>query len=135
MAEKPEAIVELIEAFPFFKPIYEQIYQICRNMEGYMPLFAEQLRNLDRNTMRLMYDELKEENDGLKEENVGLKEENVGLKEENDGLKEEMTDLRNSFAKRMLENENSTQDIVRMTSLSEDEIRKIAEEIGIPMKP
>ena len=78
-----------------------------------MPLFAEQLRNLDRNTMRLMYDE---------------------LKEENDGLKEEMTDLRNSFAKRMLENENSTQDIVRMTSLSEDEIRKIAEEIGIPMK-
>ena len=93
-----------------------------------MPLFAEQLRNLDRNTMRLMYDELKEENDGLKEENVGLKE-------ENDGLKEKMTDLRNSFAKRMLENENSTQDIVRMTSLSEDEIRKIAEEIGIPMKP
>ena len=121
VAEKPEEIVELIEAFPFFKPIYEQIYQICRNMEGYMPLFAEQLRNLDRNTMRLMYDELKEENDGLKEENVGLKE--------------KMTDLRNSFAKRMLENENSTQDIVRMTSLSEDEIRKIAEEIGIPMKP
>ena len=86
-----------------------------------MPLFAEQLRNLDRNTMRLMYDELKEENDGLKEENVGLKE--------------KMTDLRNSFAKRMLENGDSTQDIVRMTSLSEDEIRKIAEEIGIPMKP
>ena len=114
-----------------------------------MPLFAEQLRNLDRNTMRLMYDELKEENDGLKEENIGLKEENDGLKEENVGLKEEnvglkeenvglkgkMTDLRNSFAKRMLENENSTQDIVRMTSLSEEEIRKIAEEIGIPMKP
>ena len=100
-----------------------------------MPLFAEQLRNLDSNTMRLMYDELKEENDGLKEENDGLKEENVGLKEENVGLKEKMTDLRNSFAKRMLENENSTQDIVRMTSLSEEEIRKIAEEIGIPMKP
>ena len=93
-----------------------------------MPLFAEQLRNLDRNTMRLMYDELKEENDGLKEENVGLKE-------VNDGLKEKMTDLRNSFAIRMLENGDLTQDIVRMTSLSEDEIRKIAEEIGIPMKP
>ena len=93
-----------------------------------MPLFAEQLRNLDRNTMRLMYDELKEENDGLKEENVGLKE-------ENNGLKEKMTDLRNSFAKRMLENGDSTQDIVRITSLSEEEIRKIAEEIGIPMKP
>ena len=93
-----------------------------------MPLFAEQLRNLDRNTMRLMYDELKEENDGLKEENVGLKE-------ENDGLKEKMTDLRNSFAKRMLENGDSTQDIVRITSLSEEEIQKIAEEIGIPMKP
>ena len=93
-----------------------------------MPLFAEQLRNLDRNTMRLMYDELKEENDGLKEENVGLKE-------ENDGLKEEMTDLRNSFAKRMLENGDSPQDIVRITSLSEEEIQKIAEEIGIPMKP
>ena len=170
VAEKPEEIVELIEAFPFFKPIYEQIYQICRNMEGYMPLFAEQLRNLDRNTMRLMYDELKEENDGLKEENVGLKEENdglkeenvglkeenvglkeenvglkgenvglkeenVGLKEENVGLKEKMTDLRNSFAKRMLENGDSPQDIVRITSLSEEEIQKIAEEIGIPMKP
>ena len=107
-----------------------------------MPLFAEQLRNLDRNTMRLMYDELKEENDGLKEENNGLKEVNDGLKEvndglkeENDGLKEKMTDLRNSFAKRMLENGDSTQDIVRITSLSEEEIQKIAEEIGIPMKP
>ena len=113
VAEKPEEIIELIEAFPFFKPIYEQIYQICRNMEGY----------------------LKEENNGLKEVNDGLKEVNDGLKEENDGLKEKMTDLRNSFAKRMLENGDSTQDIVRITSLSEEEIQKIAEEIGIPMKP
>ena len=141
VAEEPEEIVELTEAFPFFKPIYEQIYEICQNMEGFMPLFAEQLRNLDRNTMRLMYDELKEENDGLKDEVDGLKdevdglkEENDGLKEENDGLKEENVELRRTLVEMMLRNKDSVQTIVRKTGLSEAEINEIAAEIGISLE-
>ena len=120
VAEKPEEIVELVEAFPFFKPIYEQIYQICRNMEGYMPLFAEQLRNLDRNTMRLMYDELKEENDGLKEQN--------------DGLKKTVDKLHEMIVKMMLENKDSIQSIIQKTGMSETEIRQIAADNGIPLE-
>lgn len=149
VAEKPEEIVELIEAFPFFKPIYAQIYQICRNMEGYMPLFAEQLRNLDRNTMRLMYDELKEENDGLKETVEALREKNeenetalmqkdAVLEQKNAVLKQaetEMTSLRRTIAEMLLKNQESLPVIVRKTGLSEEEIGKIAEEIGIPLKP
>ena len=126
--------MELIEAFPIFKPIYEQIYEICRNMEGYMPLFAEQLRNLDRNTMRLMYDELKEENDELKEQNDGLK---TALKQKDAVIKQtasKMTELLEMIVEMMLENKDSIQSIIQKTGMSEAEIRQIAADNGIPLE-
>ena len=67
-AEDPEEIIQLIDAFPHFEPIYEEIYTICRNLEGIMPIFAEQLATLDRNTFRLMVDEFKEEEEKARKE-------------------------------------------------------------------
>lgn len=67
-AEEPEEIVKLIQAYPQFKPMYEEIYEMFRNMEEIMGLFSKELRELDRNTVQLMIDEMQEELEQKKKE-------------------------------------------------------------------
>ena len=43
--------------------MYHEIYVICRNLEGVMTMFSEELRQLDKNTVRLMIDDLQNELD------------------------------------------------------------------------
>ena len=61
--DEPEAIITIIEKYPDFKAIYEQIYAICRNIEEVMGMFSEELRIMDRNTVQLMIDEMQNEID------------------------------------------------------------------------
>ena len=49
--DEPEMIGQLIKEYPQFKPMYQQIYDICRNMERVIELYSEELRILDRNTV------------------------------------------------------------------------------------
>ena len=65
-ADDPEEIIKLITDFPQFKPMYETLYQMCRNVENVMGFFSEELRELDRNTVRYMIDELQKEVDTQK---------------------------------------------------------------------
>lgn len=67
-AEEPEEIVKLIQAYPQFKPMYEEIYEMFRNMEEIMGFFSKELRELDRNTVQLMIDEMQEELEQKKKE-------------------------------------------------------------------
>ena len=48
------AAQELMEQYPEFKPMYETLYQICQNTERVMGFFSEELRILDRNTVKYM---------------------------------------------------------------------------------
>lgn len=64
--DNPEMIVKLIETYPEFKPMYEQIYDICRNIEEVMGMFSKELRELDRNTVLYMIDEMQDELDQKK---------------------------------------------------------------------
>ena len=66
--KKPEEIVRLIEAYPQFKPMYEEAYEMCRNMEDIKGLFSKELRELDRNTVQLMIDEMQEKLEQKREE-------------------------------------------------------------------
>lgn len=59
-------ILSLIEAFPEFKAMYEEIYELCRNVEDVMGLFSKELQELDRNTVLYMIDEMQEEIDTTK---------------------------------------------------------------------
>ncbi len=54
--DDPEWIVKLIQQHPEFKPLYKEVYAICRNVERTMGIFSEELRILDRNTVQLMID-------------------------------------------------------------------------------
>ena len=59
-SDDPEDIIQLINEYPEFQAIYEQAYQMCRNVENVMGIFSEELRILDRNTVQLMIDEMQD---------------------------------------------------------------------------
>ncbi len=65
----PEDVIALIERYPDCWKMYEQIYEICQNIEQVMGMFSKELYELDRNTVRYMIDMLQEENARQKEEN------------------------------------------------------------------
>lgn len=89
-AEEPEEIVKLIQAYPQFKPMYEEIYEMFRNMEEIMGLFSKELRELDRNTVQLMIDEMQEELEQKKKEAEQAKQKLEKKKEEAEQVKQEL---------------------------------------------
>ncbi len=66
--DRPEKIIELITEYPEFKAMYETLYQMCQNIEKVMGMFSEELRILDRNTVKYMVEEQQQENDALRAE-------------------------------------------------------------------
>ena len=54
-------ILKLIEEYPEFKALYGDAYELCRNVEGVMQIFLKELLEMDRNTVKLMIDEMQEE--------------------------------------------------------------------------
>ena len=74
-------IIRLITEYPEFKAMYQQAYEICRNVEALMGIFSEELRIMDRNTVKYMVDQMQEEIDSQRQEIKLLKEELQILKE------------------------------------------------------
>ena len=56
--QDPERIIELINKYPMFRQMYGDVYEVCRNMEKVMGMFSEELREMDRNTVQYMIDEM-----------------------------------------------------------------------------
>lgn len=65
-SDEPETIMELIQTFPEFKALYEEIYELCRNIERVMHMFSKELQELDRNTVQYMIDVMQDEIDASK---------------------------------------------------------------------
>ena len=59
-SDDPKDIIQLITEYPEFQAMYEQAYQICRNVEQIMGIFSEELKILDRNTVQLMIDDMQD---------------------------------------------------------------------------
>ena len=64
--DEPEMIEKLIREYPQFEKYYKEIYELCRNTERVMGMFSEELRELDRNTVQYMIDDMKDEIDAQK---------------------------------------------------------------------
>ena len=79
--EDPERIIGLIEKYPEFKAMYETLYLMCQNTERVMGMFSEELRELDRNTVKYMIEEQQREIDKQKEE-LNRKDEQLSQKDE-----------------------------------------------------
>lgn len=104
-ADEPEVIIRLIEEYPEFKPLYEIVYNMCRNVEDVMSIFSKELQILDRNTVRLMIDDMQkeiEEKDAiierLTEELTQTKEKLAQTKEKLAQTRQEFEDFKGKFA-------------------------------------
>ena len=62
--------------------MYQQVYEICQNIEQVMGMFSKELYELDRNTVWYMIDELKKENKRWKEKDRQNTEEITRLRKE-----------------------------------------------------
>ena len=65
-SDNPEDIVMLIETYPEFRPLYNDLYDLCLNIERVMNMFSKELSQLDKNTVQFMIDQMQDELDAQK---------------------------------------------------------------------
>lgn len=78
--DRPKRILSLLEQYPQFEALYQDVYEVCRNTERVMEMFSEELKILDRNTVQYMIDEMEAE---IKEKSSQLREKDRQLAEQN----------------------------------------------------
>ncbi|WP_051216833.1 hypothetical protein [Butyrivibrio fibrisolvens] len=69
-------IGKLIEKYPSFTPMYQDLYDMCLNVEEVMKMFSKELQELDRNTVIYMIDELQDQLDNA---NASISEKDAQL--------------------------------------------------------
>ena len=88
---RTEYIIELIEKYPYFKPLYDDLYNMCLNIERMVHMFSKELQILDHNTVKYMIDELQEQLDVAKEQlntaSTEISEKDHTIKERDDTIK------------------------------------------------
>ena len=87
--DDPESVIALIERHPQFLSYYQDIAAFRQNPEELINMFSEALYILDKNTERLMVDELRAEVEAKKSENEALKSDNQALESEKKSLESE----------------------------------------------
>ena len=65
--DDPKRIIELIKRSPVFGSMYQDIYEVCMNIEKVMNLYSKELEMMDRNTVHYMIDEMQAEIDRQRE--------------------------------------------------------------------
>ena len=102
ICDEPEWILKLIEEYPEFIPLYKHLYDMCQNTERMVHMFSEELRIMDRNTVRYMVDEMGEQIEELTSANnklvselenkdAQMKEKDAQMKEKDAQMKEKDT--------------------------------------------
>ena len=124
-SDKPERIIELITRYPEFKPLYETLYQMCRNVEGTMGFFSEELRIMDRNLVKYMVEEQQKEieaNQKVIEESRKIIEKDKKVMEDQ---KKEIEDQQKEIKDQQKEIEDQQKVIETTNALLEEKDEKI----------
>ena len=79
--DDPDWILKLIELYPEFERLYNEVYEMCRNLEAMMENFSKELAELDKNTVEYMIDEMQETID-VQREQISQQKEQLSQKEE-----------------------------------------------------
>ena len=97
----------MIEEYPEFKALYEDVYELCRNVEGLMEIFSKELLEMDRNTVKLMIDQMQEKIDAQEQAIQQKDAELEAVKQEKDAeleaAKQQMQCQAESFEQRIAE--------------------------------
>ena len=96
-SDDPEIIIDIIEQYPDFKGMYQQVYDICRNIEEVMGMFSKELLEMDRNTVELMIDEMqdeiKQQKEVIEEKDTIIQKNEAELKEKDEALQQKDSEL------------------------------------------
>ena len=96
-SDEPDVILRIMETYPEFKVMYERIYDMCLNVEKVMDMFSKELQILDRNTVKLMIDELQEDLDLQKalvnEQTITIQEKDIQLEQQKISILEKDSQL------------------------------------------
>ena len=91
----------VIAAYPEFRCLYEEVYEMCRNLERVMEMYSKELQELDRNTVQYMIDEMQETINQMdaqlsrKDDQLSQKDDQLNRKDAViDDLSEELSQLR-----------------------------------------
>ena len=79
--EDPDHVLQLIDKYPEFLPMYQDIAEFRKNPREVMGMFSEALRIMDRNTTKYWIDSLKQENAEYKQKYAEYKQENAEYKQ------------------------------------------------------
>ncbi|WP_242992299.1 PD-(D/E)XK nuclease family transposase [Faecalicatena contorta] len=118
--DDPEKIIELIESYPEFKTMYEEMYQMCLNMERVMGMFSKELRELDRNTVQYMIEE-QEKKLAEKQKEVAEKQKEVAEKQK------EVAEKQKEIAEKQKELETQQKQLEKQREQTEEWKRKSQE--------
>ena len=127
--DEPEMILKLIEQYPEFRSLYEDIYELCRNVEEVMQLFSKELLEMDRNTVKLMIDEMQEElqkqGQTIEEQGQTIEEQVREIMEQEQKLAEKDTEKNTALAQKEKEFEAVRQQMAqRIAELEEKLLEK-----------
>lgn len=93
--DDPQRLAELFRAFPRFIAMYETLYGMYKDMVSAMGFFSDELRIMDRNTVKYMIDEMDDEIKRLEEAKSQLEGEKSQLEGEKSQLYVEKLQLEN----------------------------------------
>ena len=82
--DDPEQIYDLIQKFPMFKEMYEDIFHLCQNTERVMNMYSKELAQLDHNTAEYMVDEMQKD---LNEARDIIRKKEATIQNQSDELK------------------------------------------------
>ena len=132
--DEPEWIIRVIEAYPEFEAMYQQIYEMCLNVERVMEMFSKELQELDRNTVHYMIDEMQNEINRMgselqqrKEELEQKDEELQQRKEELEQKDEELQQSKEELQQSKEELQQSKEELQQKASKIEELMRRISE--------
>ncbi|MBQ8815451.1 MAG: PD-(D/E)XK nuclease family transposase [Lachnospiraceae bacterium] len=140
-SDDPGDIIRLIERYPDFKAMYQQIYRICQNVEDMMGLFSEELAKMDENTVKYMMDEMQEEIDrkmaelaelesnlAKKDEDLAKKDEDLAKKDEDLAKKDrDLAQKDEALAKKDADLAKKDADLAKKDADLQEALRRIAE--------
>ena len=121
--DDPETIIEIIERYPDFKEMYEQAYDVCRNIEEVMQMFSKELLELDRNTVKLMIDDMQKQIEE-KDEQLNQKDEQLNQKDEQLNQKDEKLNQKDEELSQKDEELNQKDEQINQQSEQMIEMRK-----------
>lgn len=123
--EHAEAAEALCHDYPWLSELYAEMAELGRKPEELMTMFSEMLREMDRNTIRYMVDDMKEQIEKGKVEKAELQQEIAKGKVENAELHEQITEAREE----LLEIEGKLTEAEGKLTETEEKLAKVRVEI------